>query len=237
MSVGIMQPYFFPYIGYYSLIEATDRFILFDPVQFIRHGWIERNRILKPDSGWQYVQVPLIKASRDTLIRDMKIKPDEKWRERIVAQLTHYKKRSPFYAQTLEVIREAITIDTESIVDLNAHVLKTTCDYLGIPLNCQIFSEMHLEIEPVAHAGEWALNICKAVGVDHYINPSGGTEIFKPAQFEAAEIKLSFLKNNLPSYSQRRGAFEPGLSIIDVMMFNDSAAVTQMINDYELTNG
>lgn len=90
-----MQPYFLPYLGYISLIKHTDQFILFDTVQFIRHGWIERNRILKPDEGWQYIQVPLQKHSRDTLIKDIIIKNDVTWSEKILAQVKHYKKKSP----------------------------------------------------------------------------------------------------------------------------------------------
>ena len=79
MKIAIMQPYFMPYIGYISLIKHTDRFILFDTAQFIRHGWIERNRILKPETGWQYVQVPLLKFSRDIAIKDVLINNSELW--------------------------------------------------------------------------------------------------------------------------------------------------------------
>ena len=90
MKLGIMQPYFFPYVGYYSLIKNTDKFILFDTVQFIRHGWIERNRILKPNEGWQYIQVPLLKHNRDIFIKDLGIKNTELWREKLKAQLQNY---------------------------------------------------------------------------------------------------------------------------------------------------
>lgn len=85
MKAAIMQPYFFPYLGYYSLIKHSDKWILFDVVQFIRHGWIERNRILKPGEGWQYVKVPLEKHNRSTLIKDIKIKNQEPWRELILS--------------------------------------------------------------------------------------------------------------------------------------------------------
>ena len=140
-KIAIMQPYFFPYIGYFSLIKNTDMFILFDIVQFIRHGWIERNRVLKQGEGWQYISVPLLKHSRETLIKDIQINNSEKWKDKILAQLTHYKKKAPFYKETIDIIRNALDIETDSIVKLNYSVLNTICKYLQIQFNCQIFSE------------------------------------------------------------------------------------------------
>ncbi len=99
MKVAIMQPYFMPYIGYISLIKHSDVFILFDPVQFIRHGWIERNRILKQNEGWLYIQVPLLKSGRDTLIQDCLIDNSKDWKNKILSQLQIYKKKSTLLLQ------------------------------------------------------------------------------------------------------------------------------------------
>ena len=96
MRLGIMQPYFFPYIGYISLIKNVDKFILLDDVQFIRHGWIERNRILKPTGGWQYISVPLEKHGQKIAIKDIKINNSQQWKSKIISQLTYYKK-APYY--------------------------------------------------------------------------------------------------------------------------------------------
>ncbi len=236
-KIGIMQPYFFPYLGYFSLIKHTDEFILFDPVQFIRHGWIERNRILKPGAGWQYISVPLQKHSLSTIIQDIKINNSENWQQKLYAQLEHYKKKSPFYKQTMEVVIEATSFPPESITELNQKVLTTVCKYLGIQFNCRIFSQMNLEIEPVHAADEWALNICKALGnINEYWNPPGGMEFFDRSKYEKAGIKLVFQKPTLDFYSQRRGPenFEAGLSIIDVMMFNSPEQIREMLDKYEL---
>lgn len=232
MKLGIMQPYFLPYLGYYSLIKHTDKWIIFDPVQFIRHGWIERNRILKPGEGWQYIAVPLEKHERSTLIKDVKIKPGD-WKEKIFRQIEHYKK-SPFYTATVEVLREALNTDTDSITELNANVLKHTCAYLGIAFDYEIFSGMDLQIDTVNDAGEWALHISKAMKADTYINPPGGIEIFDKQKFDAAGINLQFLKLDLTPYSQRRKVFEAGLSILDVMMFNSPADIQLMLDNYQL---
>ncbi len=235
MKIAIMQPYFLPYIGYFCLIKHTEKFILFDPVQFIRHGWIERNRILKPDGDIQYIAVPLTKHDSDCLIKDIKIKNEEDWRNKILSQLVHYKKKAPYYDQTIEVLKKAFDIETDSIVKLNEHVLKTICDYLNINCDLEIFSEMNLVIETPNAPDEWALNICKALGnIKDYINPPGGVEIFDKKKYINSNINLRFLKSNLPYYSQRRGLenFEPGLSIVDVMMFNDPQKINQMLDDY-----
>lgn len=230
MRIGIMQPYFFPYLGYFSLIRQTDKWVLLDEVQYIRHGWIERNRILKPGEGWQYISVPLVKASRDTLIKDIRIRTNEPWTKRIFSQLEHYKKRAPNYQQVTELLHNCFALETDSIVQLNNHILKIICGYLDIRYEGMVFSEMGLNISEVQHAGQWALNITEAMGGSEYINPIGGVEIFKEEEFINKNIKLSFLQNELKEYSQRRGVFEPGLSIIDVLMFNSKDETIRLID-------
>lgn len=238
MRLGIMQPYFFPYLGYFSLIKHADLFILFDTPQFIRHGWIERNRILKPDVGWMYVSVPLIKHELQTPIKDVKIDNSQDWRHKLLAMLTHYKKRAPYYAQTLSVLESVLDVNTDSIVALNKAALEAVCRYLGINTQIAVFSEMALEIEPVEAPDEWALNICRALGADEYWNPPGGEAFFDPEKYARNKVKLLFHRQTLSFYSQRRGQdnFEPGLSILDVMMFNSPEAINQMLLDFELNS-
>jgi len=230
-KLAIMQPYFFPYLGYYSLIRHTDKFILLDVVQFIRHGWIERNRILKPQEGWQYISTPLEKFSMGTKIEDVLIRRSENWQDKLIQQLGHYKKRSPFYMETINVVQDSINVKTTSIVQLNKNILEKTCEYIGFSPRINIYSEMSLEIDEVKHSGEWALNISKSMGAEEYINPTGGIEIFNKRQFEDAEIKLTFMGNKLSRYPQRRNSFESGLSIIDVMMFNSPESIRVMLDD------
>jgi len=235
MKIGIMQPYFFPYLGYFSLIKHTERFILLDSVQFVRHGWVSRNRILKPESGWQYILVPLVKHSRDTKIKDVSIKKELDWRNTIFHQLEHYKKRAPFYRDTIEVLKTALNIETESIVHLNAHALKKVCDYIGVGLNVDIFSEMHLSIDEVKAPDEWAVKICKALGnVDEYWNPEGGLKFYDRSKFYKAGMDIKFLNMNIQKYSQRRPEFEANLSIVDTMMFNKPEKINEMLDDYRL---
>ena len=233
MKIGIMQPYFFPYIGYLSLIKNTDKFILLDEVQFRYHGWIERNRILKPSEGWQYIKVPLEKHSQKTLIKDIKIKEGEEWRELIVRQLEHYKKQAPYYDKVISLIKKSIYIETDSITVLNKNILKNICEYLNIKSEIIIFSEMNLSIDVPTCADEWALNICKAMGnVNEYWNPEGGITFFNKDKYINENIDIKFLKIYLNNYNQRRNNFEEGLSIIDVMMFNSTKEIIEMMDNY-----
>lgn len=235
MRVGIMQPYFLPYIGYLSLIKHTDKFILFDTVQFIRHGWIERNRILKQTGGWQYIKVPLEKKEMNTLIKDIKIKNSENWKRIILAQIQHYKKIAPYYYKTLGILNKVFEKEYTSIVELNRDLLKEICKYLDIETPIEIFSEMNLEIKKVDAPDEWALNICKAISeVTEYWNPPGGIEFFSREKYENENIKLFFQKINLKKYNQRKENFESGLSILDVMMFNSKEEINKMLDDYIL---
>lgn len=235
MKIGIMQPYFMPYLGYFSLIKHTDEFILFDPVQFIRHGWIERNRTLKQNEGWQYVQVPLVKSGRDTLIKDIEINNNTKWADKMLAQLQHYKKTAPYYFATIKVLQEIFSQEYTDIVSLNHASLKAVCEYLGIDANFKVFSQMGLEIETPNAPDEWALNICKALSnIDEYWNPIGGTSFFDKQKYTDAGIELKFHNVSLEEYEQKRTPFEAGLSIIDVMMFNSPEEINTMLDNYEL---
>lgn len=235
MKIAIMQPYFFPYLGYFGLIKHTDQFILLDTVQYIRHGWIDRNRILKPDTGWQYIKVPIAKHSRDTIIKDIRIKNDQDWQSRILGQLQHYKKKAPFYDQVIGLVEKIVYKGNHSIVQLNQISLSGICSYLGINAEIQVFSDMNLTIKNPKAPDEWALNICKALPkVNDYWNPSGGMDFFDKKKYHNNSIGLKFIKANLCTYDQKRNVFEKGLSIIDVLMFNDPTFVNAMLDDFVL---
>jgi len=235
MRLGIMQPYFLPYIGYISLIKHTDMFILLDEVQFIRHGWIERNRILKPTTGWQYIQVPLQKHSHTESIKNIQINNNLDWRKRILAQNEHYKKKAPYYRRVVDLLKEIFSKEYTTIVELNKDALNTICDYLSIKKDIRVYSEMGLTIEPVSGPDEWALNISKALQANEYRNPPGGISIFRKEKYDRANIALVFHKVKAEEYSQKNNQpFIPHLSILDVMMFNSIERTNELLMQYEL---
>lgn len=234
MRLGIMQPYFFPYIGYFSLIKHVDKFILLDDVQFIRHGWIERNRILKQSGGWQYIAVPLKKHAQTVLIKDIEINNSIDWKNKIKAQLVHYK-RAPYYKQVLGLLEKILSREYVSITELDVIALQEVLFYLDINTPIEIFGNMGLKIENVQAADEWALNICKVIPeVDEYWNPPGGRRFFDGTKYKANGIDLKFQEIEISEYKQKDEAFEGGLSIIDVMMFNDVSEINAMLDRYKL---
>jgi hypothetical protein len=235
MKISIMQPYFFPYLGYFSLIKNTDEFILLDSVQFMRHGWIERNRILKQGESWLYIKVPLKKHHQKTLIKDIRIDNEKNWQSTILSQLEIYKKIAPCYSEVTELISEVFKKNYDCIADLNETALKAVCDYLGFKCSIKVFSKMGIEIEKPTNADEWALNICKKLGnIGEYCNPPGGKEFFDRSKYEKEGIELKFQNVILKEYNQGKRVFEPGLSIIDVMMFNSPKEINKMLNNYEV---
>ncbi len=235
MRLAIMQPYFFPYLGYLALIKHTDHFVVFDTPQFIRHGWIERNRILKHQEGWQYIKVPLEKHKRETAIKDVRIKNTADWKRKIIAQLNHYKKKANYYREVMDLLEEVFNFETDSIVKLDVFALEKVLEYLRIDFKYSIFSEMNLKVKKPQSPDEWALNITKAMEADEYINLPGGKDFFDKNKYEKEGIALKFLNINLTEYDQKRKLFEPGLSIIDVMMFNSPQNINNMLDNYELT--
>lgn len=231
-----MQPYFFPYLGYYALIKRTDQFILFDTPQFMRHSWIERNRIINQQGGDLYIKVPLKKHHQTTPINHIEINNESNWREKIFAQLAVYKKKAPYYDPVLRLIEEAISIDTSSITKLNKSIIEKSCAYMNIPIDCKIWSELDIEIPCATEPDEWALNICLALGANHYINPRSGSDFFNRLKYNNKDIQLQFLEIEISAYSQFGESFIPFLSIIDVLMFNDVGSIQKMLDQIILTN-
>ena len=235
MKLGIMQPYLFPYIGYFQLINAVDQWIAFDNIQFIDKGWINRNRILHPDQSkkWQYVTLPLSKKGQFDKICDISIKSDIDWRSQILGKLSIYKNfKAPYYDQTVKLVKEVFNTNEINLSKFNVRSIKLICNYLNIRTKIDIQSEMNLNIQKPLQPGQWSLNISEKLGALEYVNPTSGFDIFDEKEFVNKNIKLSFLKPNLSPYKQCwfKG-FEEGLSILDLLMFIDPIKISDIINN------
>ena len=234
MKIGIMQPYFFPYIGYFSLIDYTDHFVFFDTPQYIQRGWVNRNRLINPKEGFNYMTVPIRKAPQETPINKIYIDNSKPWREKIYGQLTVYKKRAPYYDKVIELLHQILDEQYTLISKLNIESIKNVCNYMGIKTTFETFSEMDLDIDEVTAPDEWALNITQKLGYDTYVNPIGGMDFFDRNKYIKQNVKISFMQSNLKPYMQRIGRYEGGLSIIDVMMFNSRDEIKDLLKDFIL---
>jgi len=233
-----MQPYAFPYIGYFQLIAHVDSWVVFDDTQYINKGWVNRNRILHPDVAkeWQYITIPVRKHDKDQKLLNIEINEDISWRESILGKLTHYKRKAPFYPVAVDFVKECLSFSTTNLSAWNVNSLNIACDRIGIPFTHQFFSELNIDVSRVSHAGQWALEIADALNAKVYVNPPGGHTIFDDSEFKGRGIELQFLRSALPEYSQRRGAFVPGLSIVDAMMWNEADMLRDMLREFQIVS-
>ena len=231
-----MQPYFFPYIGYFSLMNHVDEFVLLDEVQYIRHGWIERNRVIKQQGGWMYISVPLKKHSQKSLIKDICIDYTIDWRKRILDQLVVYRKLAPNYFRVRKFLEGALSHNIVGISDLNFQLLNEIRLYLEIDCKISQFDSVNLIRSKIDEPDDWALEICKTYSEPvTYYNPEGGKAFFDKQKYEDSGIPIYFFKQNLLEYSQGENRqFESGLSILDVMMFNTVPEIKKMLQNFDL---
>lgn len=232
MKLAVMQPYLFPYIGYFQLIAAVDKFVLLDDVTFIKKGWINRNRILINGEPSLFT-VPLKKSSQNKLIKDIQITSVTKWRYKLLKTIEYNYKKAPFFDNVFSMLKGLLNSNVQTISELNFLSIQQVCSCLKIPTvlipNTAGYENSHL------NGHQRILDICKQEDADSYINPVGGMELYESSHFENEQIELSFLKPIAEPYSQFNRPFVPFLSILDVMMFCGPGVIKkQLLSKFEL---
>ena len=233
MKLAIMQPYIFPYIGYYQLILAVDKFVLYDDVNFIKQGWINRNQILVNGSSYLF-SVPVSKVSSFCLIKNTKINQNTyfHWQEKFLKTLIQAYKKAPHFQQIFPLVENVFKEETNFVEDLCRRSLMSVCDYLEIKTP---FVSASATYENSSLSGQSrVIDICHKECAKIYVNPSGGTELYDKNAFEENNIELYFLESRFTSYKQFNDNFINRLSIIDVLMFNSKDFVRQMLGNFEL---
>lgn len=233
MKVGIMQPYLFPYIGYWQLIYAVDRFVILDDVNYIMRGYINRNRILLNGKPYQFT-IPIKKASQNRLIMDTKLNFEEKEKKKFFMTISNAYKKAPLYGKVMPLLEEIIFNPQEDLTDYIQYSIEMITKYLGVKRD--IYRSSQLEKDNILHAQDRIIEICKKMQADIYINSSGGRMLYDHEAFEKQGMELRFLDvcNNEIVYPQGLQKFEPSLSIIDVMMWNDVTRIGNLLKEYEL---
>lgn len=224
-----MQPYLFPYIGYFQLINAVDKFVFYDDVNFIKNGWINRNRILINNAA-KYLTVQLKDASAFKLIKEIEFTDN---REKLLRTIEMAYKKAPMFPDVLPVIEDCLKFKTTQISELAIYTVMKTCGYLGLSIGFETSSEKYAQNRGKERADRLKA-ICTLNNADTYINPEGGVELYSKEDFKSSGINLFFLKSEIQSYRQFNEQFVPGLSIIDVMMFNSVDDIQKMLNQYEI---
>jgi hypothetical protein len=231
MTIGIMQPYIFPYIGYFQLIKAVDKFIVYDDVAYINKGWINRNNILISGKASMFT-LPLISASQNRLIREIEIDNLEAWSKKFFKTIEQSYKKAPFYQEILGSLTEVLQSNPANIGELCTASLKVTCQYLGI--NTEIVESSVIYNNQYLKAQERILDICIQEKAVHYINPIGGMAIYNKQLFADNKILLNFIKSKPIQYKQFNNEFVPWLSMIDLLMFCSIEAIHEYLKEFEL---
>lgn len=234
MTLAIMQPYFLPYIGYFQLVKAADKFVAYDDVNFIKQGWINRNNILLNGEPFLFT-IPLENASSFSTINSTRLNPKfyPVWREKFVRTVAQNYKKAPHFGEVIGLLDNILKTECETISELAFNSIRSVADYLGLSTTFEPTSARYQNAE--LKGQERILDICKKEQADHYINPIGGQELYSKAAFEAAGIKLNFIKQKPVVYEQfNKDKFVPWLSILDVLMFNGISGTRALLDEYEL---
>lgn len=230
MRIAIMQPYFFPFIGYFQLINAVDKFVFYDDVNFIKRGWINRNRIIVNNTV-KYITIPLNKASQNKRINEIETCSDYSG---VLKTVYMSYKSSPFFDDVYPFISKCLNSNIESISELAINTILSTSKYLKIDTDKFEQSSLKYSNSIELKKEKRLIDICLENKAKTYINPLGGKDLYKKSDFKEYDINLYFIEPNLTNYKQYKNEFIPGLSILDILMFNSVDKIKEMLNDYKL---
>lgn len=234
MKIAVMQPYFLPYIGYFSLIHAVDAFVFYTDVQFVRRSWMSRNRILSRQSkqGWEYIHIPVKKIKQETPLSQIQISENMDWRIRFRNQMTANYSKAPYYEPTMEWWQ---TIDKmDQLAEFTMQSLRSLCKALG--LRTTFYDSRELRPNQELPREERLIDFANQLGAKTYINALGGQELYDKKRWEKKGIQLLFLKSGLSPYAQGgQQPFVPALSIVDILMWTSAPKTFELLaHDYTL---
>lgn len=232
MKVAIMQPYFFPYIGYFQLINAVDKFVIYDNIEYTKKGWINRNRILKEGVDLM-ISLPLKKDSDFLFVNQRYLADDwSKSKLKLINSIKESYRKAPHFEVTFSLVQEIFNDSNSNLFEFILHSVLQTCKFIGI--ETEIIVSSTLDYNNELKSEEKVIAICKSIEATQYINSIGGVELYNKNNFSDQGIELNFIKSKPIIYNQFKNEFVPWLSIIDVMMFNSKEVVSGFLNQKEL---
>lgn len=231
MKLGIMQPYFVPYIGYWQLMNAVDEYVIYDDVNFIKGGWINRNRILVNGEA-KYFNIPMLGASPFKFINEVGVNNEQSIINKNLRMIENAYSKAPYYKEVYPILEHILNCKKENLAEYITESFRIICDYLGITTKLIVSSTLDKNCE--LKGQDKVLSICEILGATEYYNAIGGQELYSFDDFKKQNVKLSFLKTDDIIYEQFGKEFQANLSIIDVMMFNSKERVQEFLNLYSM---
>ena len=211
-----MQPYFFPYIGYFQLMSAVDAFVVYDNIKYTKKGWINRNRLLS--NGMDAVfSLPLANASDQCQVFERSLAANYQ-ADKIMRQMTGAYQKAPFFSATQALVAKVCQYSNHNLFAFLNHGLHQTAEHLGIA--APMIRSSDIAVDHSLQGQDKVLAICQALGADTYVNSIGGQSLYSKDAFRSRNVDLKFLQPKPLVYPQLGNSFVPWLSIIDVLMFN-----------------
>ncbi len=229
-----MQPYFFPYLGYYGLLAAADVFVAYDNVQFEKHGWVNRNRILHGGAP-EWWTAPVAAAPLASTIGERRYHDWPRQRTRLLGRLRERYRHAPRRDDALDLGAVAMDADHDGVAEANLHGLRTVAATLG--LRARILRASEVPHDTRLRGQDRVLAICAALGADTYVNAIGGTTLYDADTFAARGIDLRFLHPRPEPYPQGSESFVPNLSILDALMVLPVDEVARRVTQFDLVGG
>lgn len=230
-SLAVMQPYFLPYLGYWQLLHSVDRFVIYDDVNYIKGGWINRNRILIAGEA-KHITVPLLGASSYKKIREIELAPVAAWADKMIRTVELNYRRTPYFHDVFPVLVDIILCPARNLADYLRHQLTILANYMNITTDIVLTSSVYKNHS--LSGQDRVLDICRREGATDYINAIGGKALYDGARFSSFGVDLFFISPELNSYNQTVPGFIPGLSIMDLLMELGPAQVHDHLNAYRL---
>ena len=239
MKLGIMQPYFYPYIGYWQLMNAVDEYVIADDVHYIKNGYINRNKILINGEG-QYFRIPVHKPSQNKMICEHETAFTEEEIDKMLNTLKSAYAKAPYYdrveAHVKKVLEYGMTESGKNLADFLTNAIRLTANELGISTPI-LRTSKDIPLDGAYRREHYVAAICRARNATDYYNAIGGTRIYFQNFFRENGLVLKFLQTEDFSYKQFGEEFIPNLSIIDIMMFCSQEEISELLNKYTLIDG
>jgi hypothetical protein len=233
VKLAIMQPYLFPYIGYYQLVHAVDRFVVADDFTFIKAGWINRNRLLVNGAA-TYFTVPLKRHAATALISEVEIDDGQgkRWRATLLKTVENFYRRAPSFDAVYPLVERVIRGPFTTIADMARASIREVCGHLGVKAtiveSSSLYGNAHLKGQ------DRVIDTCRVEHADDYVNAIGGQALYSREAFLAQGVRLHFVRTGAIEYQQFKAPFVGSLSVIDLLMFNALPEAQQLLTRYEL---
>jgi len=228
MSIAIMQPYFFPYLGYFQLMQAVDVYVIADDLNYIKNGYINRNSILLNNEAFK-ISLQLKGASQNKLINEIEVGENT---VKLLETIRRAYRKAPYFDDAFPLIESILLSKEKNLARFLGDSLVKISRYLDIKV--KILYSSDTDNDKCLKLDARIIDICSRLNEDHYINAIGGKELYDKDAFSQKNITLSFLDSNIPEYKQFNENFIPKLSIVDTMMFNSVDSIKIMLDSYEL---